>query len=62
MTLFSIAPTEVKIERDFSCLKRILTDQRYNLSQEQLEAILLIHLNKEVFYKVRDEQLANLRQ
>lgn len=57
MVVFAIPPTEVQIERDFSNLKWIFSERRYNLSQARLEAILLLHLNKDLFYKVNDKQI-----
>lgn len=59
--IYSIPPTQVQIERDFSKLKHVVGDRRYRLSQELLEAILMIHLNKEVFYEVKEEQLNKLK-
>lgn len=57
MAIFSISPTEVQTERDFSALKRILSDLRANLSHETLENILTIHLNKELYLQIIDEQI-----
>lgn len=61
MIIFSVPPTEVQIERDFSSLKHIFTDRRYNLTQKRLESILLIHLNKDLFYKVNKRQIDMLK-
>lgn len=60
MAIFSIPPTEVQIERDFSSLNHILSDRRYRLSAELLEAILLIHLNKDLFHQIKKDELAKL--
>lgn len=57
MVIFAVPPTEVQIERDFSDLKWIFTERRYNLSQSRLEAILLLHLNKDLFYKINKNQI-----
>lgn len=57
MVVFAVPPTEVQIERDFSDLKWIFTERRYNLSQARLEAILLLHLNKDLFYKINEKQI-----
>lgn len=62
MAIFSVPPTEVQIERDFSSLKYIFSDRRDNLKQSRLEDILLIHLNKDLFYKVNAEDLEALVQ
>lgn len=59
--IFAIPPTEVDIERDFSKLNFIFTERRRNLSQEYLEAILRIHLNKDLFFVIKDEELSELR-
>lgn len=59
MVVFAIPPTEVQIERDFSHLKCVFTDRRCNLNQSRLEAILLIHLNKDLFYKVNENAIRN---
>lgn len=61
MVIYAVPPTEVQIERDFSDLKWIFTDRRYNLSQSRLEAILLLHLNKDLFYKVNEKQIRMLQ-
>lgn len=57
MAVYSIPPTEVQIERDFSSLKWIFSDRRGCLTQSRLEEILMIHLNKDLFYKVNEENL-----
>lgn len=57
MVVFAVPPTEVQIERDFSDLKWIFSERRYNLSQARLEAILLLHLNKDLFYKINEKQI-----
>lgn len=61
MAVFSVPPSEVQIERDFSSLKFIFTDRRCNLTQARLEAILIIHLNKDLFYQVVQEQVNEIR-
>lgn len=62
MVVFAVPPTEVQIERDFSALKNIFTNCRYNLQQARLESILLIHLNKDLFYKVNELQISVLME
>lgn len=62
MVVFSIPPTEVQIERDFSSLKFIFTERRCNLAQSRLEAILLIHLNKDLFYQVNEEEINEIKK
>lgn len=48
--IFSINPTEVPIERDFSRLRHIFGENRCSLSSNRLSDILMIHLNKDLFY------------
>lgn len=57
--VFAIPPTQASVERNFSALKYMLTDKRYNLKPELLEALMLIHLNREVFYEIRKNEIAN---
>jgi hypothetical protein len=45
-TIFSAASTQVSVERAFSALKFILSDQRGNLEPQLLEDILLLYLNQ----------------
>lgn len=59
--VFSVPPTEVQIERDFSDLKWIFTERRFSLSQRRLEAILLLHLNKDLFYKISEKQVQGIQ-
>ncbi|XP_034487200.1 uncharacterized protein LOC117791518 [Drosophila innubila] len=42
---FAIPPTQVTIERAFSSMKLVLSDNRNRLSHETLENILLVKLN-----------------
>lgn len=58
--VFAVPPTEVQIERDFSILDNILTKRRMRLQPDMLEAILLLNLNKDLFYIVKEEELNNL--
>lgn len=44
--IYSVCATQVPVERSFSGLKYILNDLRTNISQECLENILMIYLNK----------------
>lgn len=57
---FIIPPTQVQVKRDFSSLGHIFTERRYRLSEDLLEAIMLINLNKELFYLVKQEQLNSI--
>lgn len=60
MVIFSIPPTEVQVERDFSNLDVVFTNRRGNLNQFRLEEIFLIHLNKDLFYKINSDDLKEL--
>lgn len=55
--IYAIPPTEVDIERDFSKLNFIFTQRRQCLSEELLESILVIHLNSDLFYTIKNEEL-----
>lgn len=54
--VFAVPPTEVQIERDFSALNFVFSDRRCALTEERLEDIMVIHLNKELFHEVKTEQ------
>lgn len=60
MVIFSVPPTEVQIERDFSVLDFIFTKRRGNLCEDRLEEIFLIHLNKDLFYDVNQNEIHDL--
>lgn len=60
MAIFSISPTEVETERDFSALKRVLSDHRSGLSKETLQNIMTINLNQDLYLKNNDEQIKQL--
>lgn len=61
MVVYSVPPTEVQVERDFSGLKFIFTERRCNLKQYRLEDILLIHFNADLFYEVNADQLNEIK-
>lgn len=60
--LYAIPPTEVEIERDFSLLNFIFTQRRHRLTEKHLEAILRIHLNKDIFHLIKREELSKLEE
>lgn len=60
-TIFGIPPTQVDIERNFSALNFIFSKRRYNLKQNLLEEILLIHINKNKFYEINEEDIEKLQ-
>lgn len=55
--IYGINPSEVPIERDFSALRHIFNERRARLSIDLLQDILLIHMNKDLFYLVCEECL-----
>lgn len=62
MAIFSISPSETQCERDFSHLKRILSDLRGNLLPETLQSILTIKLNEYMYHRVIDKQVYAMRK
>lgn len=59
--VFAIPPTEVQIERDFSQLEYIFNNRRCNLTPDLVDDILLIHLNKDLFFIIEREELYRLQ-
>lgn len=57
--LYDLAMAQIAIEDDFSVLGHVFTNRRYRLSQKRLEEIMLIKLNKEIFFKVKQEIINN---
>lgn len=55
--IFAIAPTQAIVERSFSTLSYVFNDYRSQLSQNLLEDILTICLNKDLFEIVNEEDL-----
>lgn len=54
--VLAIPPTEVQIERDFSRLNFVFTDRRSKLTEQNLEDIMIISLNGEVFNLVKQDE------
>lgn len=57
MLVFSVPPTEVTIERDFSHLNHVFNNKRSALNSARLNDIMIINLNKENFHKIKGEEL-----
>lgn len=55
--IFAIPPTETQIERDFSQLDYIFNSRRCGLTKERLEDIMLLNLNPDFFYAVKEEEI-----
>lgn len=49
--IFAASPTEVSVERNFSALTFIFNRYRCNLSDENLNDILFIRLNSDIFFE-----------
>lgn len=62
MAIFSIPPTEVKIERDFSALNFVFTDRRCKLQSERLNDIMTVYTNPQLFYTVKQELIDSLKK
>lgn len=59
--IHSIPPTQASVERNFSALKFMLTDRRYNLSEDLLECLLIIHLNRDFYDNVKEMEILKLK-
>lgn len=57
LIIYSVSPTEVQIERDFSKMGYIFNDRRCALIQERLEDIMIINLNPDLFYSVQADEM-----
>lgn len=60
--VFAVPPTQASVERNFSGLKYMLTDKRYNLKAELLEALLMIHLNREDFGEIQKNEIEKVKK
>lgn len=60
MVVYSVPPTEVQIERDFSNLDCVFTKRRGNLCQSRLKEIFLIHLNTDLFRIAMEQEVTEL--
>lgn len=59
--IHSIPPTQASVERNFSALKFMFTDCRYNLAQDLLESLLLIHLNQDMYESVKIAEIEKFK-
>lgn len=57
MVIYSIPPTEVQIEGDFSILNHVFSNRRCAIQGSRLEDILLINIDSDVFFVVKAEEL-----
>lgn len=60
--IFAIPPTQASVERSFSALKYLFSEYRCNLSEDLLECCLLIHLNPEFYYIVKELDIKELEE
>lgn len=60
MAVYAIPPAETQIERDFSTLEFIFSQRRQCLSPENIEAILTINLNSDIFHAIKKQKLSNV--
>ncbi|XP_031639509.1 uncharacterized protein LOC116351526 [Contarinia nasturtii] len=58
--IFAVSPTEVENERNFSSLKHVFSDRRCNLAEERLKDIMFLHMNSDLFYAVKEDQISDL--
>lgn len=57
LVFLSIPPTQATVERTFSVLGFVFNNRRYSLSQEMLEEIMKIKMNKDLAEVVFEEEL-----
>lgn len=57
MLVYSVPPTEVTIERDFSHLNHVFNNKRGALNSARLNDIMIMNLNKEMFHKIKGAEL-----
>lgn len=62
MQVYSVPPSQVSVERDFSHLNHVFNNKRSRLQSARLDDIMILHLNKEVFYKIKSEELRDAIQ
>lgn len=55
--IFSIPPTQITVERQFSCLSLVYSNRRTQMSQAMLENILTIKLNKKVVNQIFEDEI-----
>lgn len=55
--IYAVPPTQACVERCFSALKFLFNDYRYNLGEKLLENLMLIHLNPEIYYTIRNSEI-----
>lgn len=54
MVVLAVSPTQASVERNFSTLEFVLNKRRNRLTEENLESVLFVKLNKGLFYEAFD--------
>lgn len=62
MAVYSIPPTEVQIERDFSKFDYIFSNRRCRLETERLKDIMIININPQIFLSLKKEEIEMARE
>lgn len=57
--IYAVPSNQVSVERAFSALRLVLSDQRTSLGEDTLETIMLLKLNFDLFLKVLEELTAD---
>lgn len=57
MQVYCVPPSQVYVEQDFSHLNHVFNNKRSRLQSARLNDIMILHLNKEVFQKIKSEEL-----
>lgn len=60
--ILSISPTQVIVERSFSTLSYVFNSLRNRLSPKNLDDILIISLNENLFREINDNDLNELNK
>lgn len=58
--ILAISPTQAVVERSFSVLSYIFNSYRNRLSEEMIDDISIISLNKDLFYAINEKDLNSL--
>lgn len=60
MQVYSVPPSQVHVERDFSHLNHVFNNKRNRLQSARLNDIMILNLNGEVFRKIKHEELREM--
>ena len=59
IVLYSVPSNQVSVERAFSALRLVLSDQRASLNEETLDNILMLKLNPKLLEEVLQDITVN---